>query len=507
MSNKTLATIAIGFAVGVFLESFANFGFGFAGFFVLLALATFFVSRMISKSQDFGFSGGVVFLPLFLIGLALGVGRMAFSEPRDFPLDNFLEQKVTVEGIITDEPDTRENSQLLKIKTDSVIFSGDAKKISTKILIRANPYSNFSYGDKVRVSGFLQAPQIFETNGGGEFDYPSYLAKDGIYYILDKAVLSKESSGNGNWLKSGLFTLKYKFIETIGRVVPEPEASLLDGLVIGGKQSLGQTWLQRFQKAGVMHIVVLSGYNITIVAESVIKFFSVFLAQTLSMILGVISIILFAILTGGSATVVRATIMAILVILARGTGRQYGVTRALIIAGVLMILQNPAIVAFDPSFQLSFMATIALIYVSPLIEARLKFLPEKWKIREVAVSTVSTQIFVLPLLLHMTGQFSVVGLFVNLLILGFIPLTMFFGFVAGVTGFLSSVLSLPFAYIAYGFLYYELSVVKFFADLPFSAIALPTLSGLAVIFIYILMTWGLVLWHKKNVKLKYQSVK
>lgn len=500
MSNKTLAVVAIGFAIGVFLESFAKFGFGFVGFFVLLAVAVFFVGRMFWTEGESKFFGGSVLLPLFLIGVALGVGRMVLSETRVFPLDSFLEQKITIEGIIIEEPDTRESSQMIKVQTESMVLPGVSKKISTKILIKADPYSDFAYGDKIKATGLLKEPKSFETNGGGEFDYSSYLAKDGIFYILEKASVAKISSGNDGFIKSNLFALKHKFIETIDKIVPEPEASLLGGLVIGGKQSLGKTWMDRFQKAGVMHIVVLSGYNITIIAESVIKFFSLALSRVFSMALGAFSIILFAIMTGGSATVVRATIMALLVILAKSTGRQYGVTRALLIAGVLMVLQNPAIIAFDPSFQLSFMATIALIYVSPLIDVRVKFITKKWKIREIVVSTISTQIFVLPLLLHMTGQFSIVGLAVNLLILAFIPLTMFFGFVAGIAGFISLILALPFAYIAYALLWYELGVVKIFSSLPFSAIALPALPGIVVIGIYLLMTAGLVWWHKRKIQ-------
>lgn len=497
VSDKILAALAIGFAVGVFLESFARFGFALAGFFVLLAVAMFFVLRIVSECQEFGFGGGGVLLPLFLIGAALGAGRMALSEPRVFPLDNFLEQKITIEGIISEEPDVREISQLLKVETSDISLSSVSQKVSAKILVKTNPYLMFAYGDKIKATGFLKKPQSFQTNSGGDFDYPSYLAKDGIFYTLEQANVSKLSSGDGSWLKTNLFKLKHKFIGTVGKVVPEPEASLLGGLVIGGKRSLGKDWLSCFQKAGVMHIVVLSGYNITIVAESVIKFFSLALPQLLSMIFGALAIILFAIMTGGSATVVRATIMALLVILAKSTSRQYGVTRALIIAGVLMVIQNPAIVAFDPSFQLSFMATIALIYLSPLIKPHLTFLPEKWNIREVAVSTISTQLFVLPLLLYMTGQFSIVGLAVNLLILGFIPMTMFFGFLAGVVGFISLILALPLAYIAYGFLYYELAVVKIFSSLPFAAISLPTLPGIAVVGIYLAVAAWLVWWHGK----------
>lgn len=497
MSNKVLIFATIGFVVGVFIESILGFGFAFGGAILFLSVGLFLVSRINNE-----FSDGI-FTAIFLLAVAIGIFRVAFSVPNNFPLDPYTGQKVTLEGVIYEEPDTRESYVNLKVQTEYLILSSGKIEMKTKALVRAPLFPRFSYGDKIIITGTITKPEKFQNGNGGEFDYPSYLAKDNVYYIVDRSSAKLISSGNGNWLKSALFKLKDKFIETISRTIPEPESSFMSGLVVGGKQSMGKEWLDRFQKAGVMHIVVLSGYNITIVAESVIKFFGLAFSQYLSMSLGAIAIILFAIMTGGSATVVRATIMALIVILSRATGRQYVVSRALIIAGVLMVIQNPAIVAFDPSFQLSFMATIALIYFSPIIERRLHFLPERFKIKEVFVSTVSTQLFVLPLLLHMTGQFSIVGLAVNLLILGFIPFTMLFGFLSGILGFISIIVSLPFAYGAYGLLLYELSVIKFFAELPFAAISLPALSGFSVIVIYIFITFGLFWWHKTRIK-KYE---
>lgn len=492
MSNKILIIISVGFVAGIFIESFLGFGFAFSMSVFLIAGVLALIEYLNFRKKVYGFNfGNVIFTPLFLLALALGIFRMAMAVPYEFPLDKYLGQKVSFEGIIYEEPDVRENSVNLKVKVS-------VNEKDLKILIRTGLFPAFSYGDKVKFSGFIKRPEKFQNENGGYFDYPSYLSKDSIYYIVERATVSFISSGNGNWLKENLFKIKHKFIETVGKFVPEPESSFLSGLVVGGKQSMGKEWLDRFQRAGVMHVVVLSGYNITIVAESVIKFFSIFLSQILSMVFGSLAIILFAIMTGGSATVVRASIMALIVILARATGRKYVVTRALVIAGVLMILQNPAIVAFDPSFQLSFMATIALIYVSPMVEERFKFLTEKWKIKEVVVSTISTQIFVLPLLLHMTGQFSIVGLLVNLLILIFIPMTMLFGFLAGIIGFVSSIISLPFGYVAYALLAYELSIIRFFSSLSFASISLPALSGTLVILIYIIIAIVMVLYYRKK---------
>jgi competence protein ComEC len=198
-------------------------------------------------------------------------------------------------------------------------------------------------------------------------------------------------------------------------------------------------------------------------------------------------------MVGAGATIVRASIMALLIILARTIGRKIDILRLLFIAGFLMVLHNPYIVMFDPSFQLSFMAMLGLILLAPLFESHLKFIPEKFGFREIAAATIATQIFVLPLLLYMMGEVSVVAIVVNLLVLVFIPLTMFFGFITGVLGFVSSTFSLVFALPTFIFLYYEIAIVELFAKLPFATMTIPNFSLWLMFLVYVM--YGVGLWH------------
>src|SRR5690606_38185089 len=133
--------------------------------------------------------------------------------------------------------------------------------------------------------------------------------------------------------------------------------------------------------------------------ENLVKAFS-FLPRSLGLASGAGSIVLFAIMTGASATTIRASIMALVVILARGAGRRYDVTRALTFAAVLMVAENPRILAFDIGFQLSFLATLALIFVSPLVSDRLSFVSERFQLREILSTSISTQLFTAPFILY-----------------------------------------------------------------------------------------------------------
>jgi len=295
-----------------------------------------------------------------------------------------------------------------------------------------------------------------------------------------------------------MFKIKNSFLKKIQKVIPEPQSSLLGGLLLGVKQSLGEKLQEDFRKVGLIHIVVLSGYNVTIIADFMMGLF-MFLPRIFGLFLGAISIILFAIMVGGSTTIVRASIMALLVVLARATGRTSEVSRALFLAGFIMVLHNPQIVVFDPSFQLSFVATLGLIILSPKISEYFKFIPEKWYLRESAVATISTQIFVLPLLLFMMGELSIVAVFVNLLVLMFVPMTMFFGFLSGLFSFIWSGFALPFSYITYFLLSYELKVVELFAGIPFASVKISYFPIWLMFLVYVIFFFLFVI-YKQNKK-------
>lgn len=432
----------ISFSVGVFTASFLSLSYFFGLFFIFLGAISFLFGKR--------------FFIFCLIIIAFGAGIFWYeikSIPPDISfLENQINEKVNLRGIIIDEPDERENYTRLILEAEGV-----------KILVTSYHYPSFKYGDEIEVKGTLKRPGKFD-----EFDWGAYLAKDDIYFEMFYPETKFISSGNASWIKASFFSLKNKFLSNVARVVPEPHSALLGGLTFGAKQSMPKDLLDDFRKTGIIHIVVLSGYNVTIIADAIMRVLG-FLPHFLGIGFGALGIVCFAVMAGASATVVRASLMALLVLLARATGRIYEITIALFATGFLMILQNPKILRFDSSFQLSFLATMALVYLAPILEPRLKIFPKKFQIRQLASATLSTQIFVLPLILYKMGLFSVVGLPVNLLVLMFIPATMFFGFVTAVVGFASTLLSVPFGWITYGLLAYQLKVVELFSSLPFAS--------------------------------------
>lgn len=440
------------------------------------------------------------FVSLFLLSLGCGVVWADVSDRRAVGgvLDNRVEQEVVLRGVVVDEPDERERFTHLVVQVTDIQNENVFHSVDAKIKVTTDMYPEYRYGDSIVLKGELDKPKSFETDLGRVFDYRGYLLKDGIEYQMFYPDVEFQSGGKGSKVKEVLFSFKHALLSNISRVLHEPYAALTGGLIVGAKQSLGEDLLQKFRDVGLVHIIVLSGYNVTIIAVTIMYLLS-FLSKFWRVVVGGVAIILFTIMTGAGATIVRASVMAMLVVIGKNIGRKVDLLRLLTIAVFVMVFHNPMIVVYDPSFQLSALAMLGLIVLPPVFEKHMEWIPEKFGLREIIVATVSTQIFVLPALMYMTGQISVVSLVVNILVLPIIPITMLFGFLAGAVGFISTGLSGVFAWMAFVFLYYEVAIVEIFSRLPFASVGLPSVSLLFVFVCYTVLcftTWRL---HKNMV--------
>jgi competence protein ComEC len=269
----------------------------------------------------------------------------------------------TFTGEIAAEPDIRETTTRLIVEIDDI--SGRHAKSSEKIILVVGHYPKRNIGDRLEFTGKLQLPENFLNENGIEFDYVNYLAKDRIYSMMYRPRITVLEENSGGILNK-IFTIKNSFLEKVQTVMPSPESELLGGILLGTKRSLGADLEEKFRRVGLIHIVVLSGYNITIIAEAIFRFFG-FLPKLFSVTLSVISIIIFAVMVGSGATIVRATVMTLLALTARISGRTYGVNRALFLAAGIMIMHNPMILL--KSFCDSFLKNLNCV----------KFRPQHWQ--------------------------------------------------------------------------------------------------------------------------------
>jgi competence protein ComEC len=492
-----------GFVLAIFISSFLKIGFSFFLFLILISIV-FFIYQKFICNDEFD-KKNILIISLFIFSFALGILRYEIKDSYilDSNLENNLNKKLTVEGIIFDEPVVKDDGATLIVDFKNIILASSSAAVSGRGIIKTDTYPEFKYGDLVKVTGKLEKPENYSSTSSERFfDYVSYLGKDNIFYKIDFAKAEFVSSGHGNFIKSFLFKIKNSFIGNINRVISEPQSSLLSGILLGSRNSIDEKTSETFRIAGLSHLIALSGYNITIVSEAIMKMFS-FLPRNFGLSGGVLGVILFVLMSGSSSTAVRAGIMSLVVILANVTRRKYQVTRALIFAALLMIIINPKILVFDISFQLSFLATVAIIYVSPILKEKFHFVTERFKLRETVSSTISAQILVLPLIIYKMGLVSIVSLPVNVLVLTFIPTIMLLGFLTGLFGYVWIILSIPFAWVTWFLLSYIIEVSEFFAGLPFSHTEINFFPVVFLVVSYVIIIfWILYEQNKINKKEK-----
>lgn len=485
MGDLTFYALVVGFCFGILISVFYVSSWLLVVWLVIVSLGVGLISwRRRQQSR----SVYIIPIILFLLSVSLGLLRVELAswKSSEHSLIDEVGKEVTLEGYISREVDKRAKTQHLYIKTKDEV-----------ILAYVDPYTEYQYGDKLEITGELERPAPFATDLGRTFNYPGYLKAQGVNYVMTYPALSVIGKDEGSMVLSTLLSFKQLFMTRLESLIEEPAVGLGEGLLLGVKQALGDELETVFRRTGIIHIVVLSGYNVSLVVLFTMYILSYLFPYRARLIVGGVAIVGFALIVGLSATVVRASLMATFILLGKYLGRTYSVIRGLLVAGLIMLIINPFLLPYDVGFQLSFLATLGLILLSPYVEKLVQFMPKTIGLREFLAATIATQLFVMPILLYQIGEFSMVSIIVNVLVLPMVPLAMLLTFLAGLLGFVSHGLALPVAFIAQLSLNYILMVAKWFASLPFAAYNVPAFPFIVVPLVYGLMfyLWWRLLTH------------
>ncbi|MFZ3044076.1 MAG: ComEC/Rec2 family competence protein [Minisyncoccia bacterium] len=470
-----LIAIVSGFASGVGVRSIFYFEWE-PIVFVLILAALCAAFAFLKPRRTYTFAA------MFFIFVVFGMVRaMVADTPAPDAFLRDVKHRVSYTGTVVSDPDVREKNQRIAIE----VSRGD--ETATGMLAVMPLSANVKVGDRVRVRGTLSLPEAFETDGDRTFRYDKYLQARNIRFLIQYGSIYTVEPAPWYSVPAALARVKHSFLEGLNRAIPMPDAALAGGIVIGGKQGLGTALKDAFTRSGLVQIIVLSGYNVMIVAEWVMIFLSLFaLPRWLRFLAGGAGLLLFVGIAGISATAVRAAIMAIIALYARATGRSYAASRALLVAVLLMLVWNPLYLVFDPGFGLSVVATAGIIWLSPIIEAHLIRL--RPFLANVVATTLAAQIAVLPLLLYNIGLFSLVALPANLLVNPLVPLAMALAAIAGVVGmtlglFVPLIATIV-GYPAFILTHYFIFVAEESSALPYAAFMLERFPFIFVIAAY-----------------------
>ncbi len=323
---------------------------------------------------------------------------------------------------------------------DATVVSVDRRLDKTNLVVRDSVYDErlqasvvgdieLLPGDRITVRGSVEAPEDFVTNSGRIFGYQAYLSSKGIVGLVKNptVVLVKE----GHISLSRVATIiRYKVADIFAEHISFPVDGVIGGMVVGYQGGLPQSIQDLFRDTGVLHVLVLSGYNITLLAG--------FLALILKSLpfrlrtaITAIAIIMIVLVSGAGVASVRAGIMGSIALVAGLSIRTYQPMRALFVSYIVFFFISPHTIFADPGFHLSFLATLFMIAVLPKVEQLFHFIPQTKHVdlRELIMLAVSAPIFMLPYTMYFSGNFPLASPFANMLLAIVTPIIMIAGII------------------------------------------------------------------------------
>jgi len=454
------------------------------------------------------------------LGLVLIVAGIVYSppgalenEPRNLSFYNGT-AGVELRGIIAREVELRDRAQHLRVNALEIRVDGRWQKAAGEALVFVPRYPEYSYGDEVLLDGKLEAPPVFihEITGEVEFDYAGYLASQDIFSVMTYPRISVLSHNNANPVLGGLYRLKQQLSLSLVRVLPEPQASLSQGVLLGMRQGIPEEIQQDFSRTGTYHLLAISGLHLGIIAAfSMSLGVALFGRRHFYYIWFSLAVIwIYALISGANPPVIRAGIMASTFLLAELAGRQRYSLPALGLAAAVMTAIDPRVL-FTASFQMSFaaMAGIAIVY------PRLKTWRPGWwegftwltgKLKTLAglmyeslVLSLAATLFVAPLVAYYFSIFSFIGPAATLAALPSLPLIIAASAITAVLGLFWVLPAMIAGWFTFLFSTYMLGVVGFASNMPLAYIENVSLPGVALVVYYLVVVMAITAFSRRRV--------
>ena len=419
-----------------------------------------------------------------------------FTLPGNTPSDirSYIgEGVVSFSGIVTEPPEASGSSVRYVISAERLEEKGvSTQAVNGKVLLSLPLGFDYKYGDRLEVVGELITPP---AGSGGS--WRDYLEHRGIYTYSQFGRVKLLDSGGGNLLFRLLYGLRDKGSRVIDTIFPAPENALLRGILLGDESHISPLARDAYSITGTSHIIAISGFNMAVLAGIVAHVFTRRLGAQKGSLLTIIVLLLYTILVGAEASVLRAAFMGAFTVIASSIARRGNSLNNLGISVLLMMLINPHL-PWDVGFQLSAMATLGLALLMPPLRARLTLwmntrFGEEFSARfstwvgDYLLVTLVAQLSVLPLLLYHFKSFSWVFLIANPLILPVQPLVMILGLVAMTVGLISLPLGRVLAWFSWPFAAYTNRMVFWLASSFPHRLQVPRLDFAWVMLAYLVL--------------------
>jgi len=491
---RPLPIILTLYIIGIIYGKFININLIFL--FSVIILLT--LISIISFVKQWNTTTALLFLTIFLIGIFnynLNSSPIGANHIVNFVGD----KKLTIVCTVLDkEYYPNQEKMSLKVKANQ-IERGDYS-IGTQGLILVNTYLGdcpYEYGDVLRIKGKLDKPA--GQKNFGEFDYELYLARERIFTYLNiwqEKDIKKIGEDDSSFLVSFSLSARNKIKEITKQTLPPPYNYLLIGMLLGEKSFIPADLKEVFAEAGIMHILAVSGLHVGIIAMALLFFLSMLRLPKKPKLLILISIlIMYASITGFRPSVLRATIMFILLIGGKLINRGRNLNISLFFAAFLILLSNPLIL-YDAGFLLSFIVTFFIINLAPILQELFSKVVV-WIKNPLAVSTAAW-IGIFPLSAYFFTKVSMISIISNIFIIPLTGVAVILGFITFFIGLISISLASMIASINYLILNLITLIAKSFSSLPFAFIYVAQPSIIVIILYYLMVFFIIEMFCKKT---------
>ncbi len=331
--------------------------------------------------------------------------------------------RVRLRGEIADEPEEGLRSQRFRLEADAVEVDGRWQETSGRVLVTTRLFPRLAYGDRLELEGRLETPPRFDG-----FDYREYLTRQGIGSVAAFPSIRRTGEGGGSAMRRTLIGWRAGLGGALERALPEPEAALAKGILLGDRSGIPRDLTDDFNRAGISHLVAISGANVTIVAGMVVGSLAWLIGRRRASLAAMAVVLFFAVFVGAEPSVLRAAVMGVFMLGAGVAGRPGSALSAVVFAAALLTLAEPLAVD-DVSFQLSFAATLGLVLLEGPLRAALASVLARVApaalvapVAENLAVTAAATLAVLPITVATFARVSLVALPANLLAVpAFVP--------------------------------------------------------------------------------------
>ena len=399
--------------------------------------------------------------------------------------------------MVVSDPEWAGRATRLRMRVDGIRLDGHWKETSDEILVvvreslifwNQRDWPAFRYGDRLSLRGTLEPPPVLD-----EFDYPAYLARQGIGTVMSFPQVTFLEQDQGVAFYRWLYAARQRMAESLARVVPEPQASLGQALLLGLGDNIPEDLVDDFRATGTSHILAISGLHVGILLGVGLGLSQWLFGRRRQIYLlsPLLLMWLYALISGMSPSVTRAAIMGTVYLTALFFGRPRSVLPALAFAAAVMVAVSPSVL-WSVSFQLSFAAMAAIAALAEPISRRLRSLYD-WRLGDggvlspilVAVTyivamSIAAIVATLPLVVFYFQEFSLVGLPTTLLVLPALPFVLVSHAATALVGLLSSFWAYPLGSFAWVTTAYVTGLVGLMAQLPGAAVETEHVGSLFV---------------------------